>query len=334
MIVKSKKGPESALGLIYSAYVERMFSRKGIGASIKDQVQRRLSWLANQMREKSVAQFLIEQLQPSWLTNRKEIWVYCLTSRLLVGMTFISLSIPNLVLFLRVPHFSDASHLSLVFVNLYTPIFVGLVCGMLDSIRFARSQRFFKTPPQPLPNTKEGRLRYFFYGLIYYILAFVLLSAFLPSINSIIIYFTAHEHENLFLTATTAIDGDTITVLHNRISERIRLHGIDCQEKGQAYGKRAKQATSHLAFGKTVTVQTYGKDKYGRAIGDVTLPDETNLNQELVRQGWCWGIYDLQAEWMLKTTTGANVNMTETFQTVMKRNHVYGAKEEWREILT
>lgn len=45
-------------------------------------------------------------------------------------------------------------------------------------------------------------------------------------------------------------DGDTIEVLHNQRPERIRLHGIDCPEKGQAYGKKAKQATSALALGK------------------------------------------------------------------------------------
>jgi len=36
-------------------------------------------------------------------------------------------------------------------------------------------------------------------------------------------------------------DGDTITVLHNGKGERIRLHGIDCPEKRQAFGNRAKQ---------------------------------------------------------------------------------------------
>ena len=84
------------------------------------------------------------------------------------------------------------------------------------------------------------------------------------------------------------LDGDTIEVLHNQHPERIRLRGIDCPEKGQAFGKRAKQAASELAFGKVVTVQTHGKDKYGRAIGDVILPDGMNFNQELVKQGWCW----------------------------------------------
>ena len=84
------------------------------------------------------------------------------------------------------------------------------------------------------------------------------------------------------------LDGDTIEVLHNTRAERIRLNGIDCPEKGQAYGKRAKQAASELVFGKEVTLQTYGKDKYGRTIADVLLPDGTNVNHTLVKDGWCW----------------------------------------------
>ncbi len=83
-------------------------------------------------------------------------------------------------------------------------------------------------------------------------------------------------------------DGDTIDVLHNRRAERIRLYGIDCPEKRQAFGSRAKQSTSHLAFGQTVTITSHGHDRYGRTIGDVILPDGKNLNQELVREGMCW----------------------------------------------
>jgi Staphylococcal nuclease homologue len=86
----------------------------------------------------------------------------------------------------------------------------------------------------------------------------------------------------------SVLDGDTIEVLHNDRPERIRLSGIDCPEKGQAYGTRAKQAASELVLGGEVTLQTYGKDKYGRTLADVLLPDWMNLNQELVKQGWCW----------------------------------------------
>ena len=51
------------------------------------------------------------------------------------------------------------------------------------------------------------------------------------------------------------IDGDTIEVLHNQHTERIRLNGIDCPEKGQAYGHKAKDAVADLIFGKEVTLK-------------------------------------------------------------------------------
>ena len=84
------------------------------------------------------------------------------------------------------------------------------------------------------------------------------------------------------------LDGDTLEVLHNNRAERIRLSGIDCPEKGQAYGELAKHAASALVFGKEVMLLTYGKDKYGRTIADVLLPGGSNVNHELVKDGWCW----------------------------------------------
>ena len=84
------------------------------------------------------------------------------------------------------------------------------------------------------------------------------------------------------------LDGDPLEVLNGHHADRIRLSGIDCPENGQAYSKKAKQAASALAFGKEVTIQTHGFDKYKRILGEVILPDGMNLNHELVRQGWCW----------------------------------------------
>lgn len=86
----------------------------------------------------------------------------------------------------------------------------------------------------------------------------------------------------------SVLDGDTIEVLHDQHPERIRLSGIDCPEKGQAYGQKAKQATSAIIFGKEVTLETHGKDKYGRTIAEVLLSNGTNVNHDLVKEGWCW----------------------------------------------
>ena len=41
---------------------------------------------------------------------------------------------------------------------------------------------------------------------------------------------------------TGVLDGGTLEVLHNRHPERLRLSGIDCPEKGQAYGKKASSS--------------------------------------------------------------------------------------------
>jgi len=84
------------------------------------------------------------------------------------------------------------------------------------------------------------------------------------------------------------IDGDTIDVLHNGQAERIRLNGIDCPEKRQPFGKKAKQFTSTLVYGKEVTIQAHRKDRHGRTVGDVVLADGTNVSRELVKAGFAW----------------------------------------------
>jgi len=84
------------------------------------------------------------------------------------------------------------------------------------------------------------------------------------------------------------IDGDTVEVLRAGKACRVRLEGIDCPERGQPFGTKAKQFTSDLAFDKEVRILDQGKDRYGRIIGEVILPDGRTLNRELVRAGLAW----------------------------------------------
>ena len=50
-------------------------------------------------------------------------------------------------------------------------------------------------------------------------------------------------------------DGDTITVLNDTNEQiKIRLNGIDCPEKSQAYGNKAKGFTKELVAGQAVPV--------------------------------------------------------------------------------
>lgn len=84
------------------------------------------------------------------------------------------------------------------------------------------------------------------------------------------------------------LDGDTVEVLRDGRSERIRLNGIDCPEKAQAFGYKAKEFTSKLCFAKIVRVQDHGKDRYGRTIGELILADGRDVNHELVAAGMAW----------------------------------------------
>jgi endonuclease YncB( thermonuclease family) len=84
-------------------------------------------------------------------------------------------------------------------------------------------------------------------------------------------------------------DGDTIIVLRpGKIQEKIRLSEVDCPEKAQPFGQAAKRFTLEAAAQKTVTVQVRTKDRYGRTVGEVMLPDGRSLNRELVRAGYAW----------------------------------------------
>lgn len=84
-------------------------------------------------------------------------------------------------------------------------------------------------------------------------------------------------------------DGDTIVVLIDNQELSIRLNHIDCPEKKQPFGTKAKQFVSDACFGEKVSLVHRNKyDRYGRLIAEVILPNGKNLNKELVRNGLAW----------------------------------------------
>jgi len=83
-------------------------------------------------------------------------------------------------------------------------------------------------------------------------------------------------------------DGDTITILVEKTQHRIRLYGIDCPEKKQAFCNKTRQYTSDKVFGKEVAVEVKDVDQYGRKVGVVVLLDGLSLNHMLVNAGLAW----------------------------------------------
>lgn len=69
-------------------------------------------------------------------------------------------------------------------------------------------------------------------------------------------------------------DGDTLTVLNGREEVKVRLNTIDEPKRKQPFGTQSKQALSDLCFGQTAAIETYGHDRYGINIGDVTCKND------------------------------------------------------------
>jgi endonuclease YncB( thermonuclease family) len=67
-------------------------------------------------------------------------------------------------------------------------------------------------------------------------------------------------------------DGDTIVVLKAKTTHTIRLDGIDCPEKKQAFGDRARQFASQQVFGKKVRVEYKSKDRLGLWVDKNPIP--------------------------------------------------------------
>lgn len=80
--------PEIRREHIFQLYVERMFQRKKSITSpfSKDQAIGWLSWLARKMKEQSQSVFMLEELQPSWLSSTGQRWAYQAVTVLSVGL--------------------------------------------------------------------------------------------------------------------------------------------------------------------------------------------------------------------------------------------------------
>lgn len=83
-------------------------------------------------------------------------------------------------------------------------------------------------------------------------------------------------------------DGDTIKLLTVEKKQiKVRLYGIDAPESKQAFGSRAKQSLSEIAFGKAARIETVNTDRYGRTVAWLYIGN-VNANEAQVAAGMAW----------------------------------------------
>jgi micrococcal nuclease len=98
------------------------------------------------------------------------------------------------------------------------------------------------------------------------------------------------------VTVLRVVDGDTIQVRLRGRAEKIRLIGVDTPESVdprrpvEYFGKEAAAFTRRMVEAKVVILRgergKENRDRYGRLLRYVYLPDGTCLNAEIIRQGY------------------------------------------------
>ncbi|MCB9160149.1 MAG: thermonuclease family protein [Caldilineaceae bacterium] len=86
------------------------------------------------------------------------------------------------------------------------------------------------------------------------------------------------------------VDGDTIEVLLDGVTYRLRYIGMDAPELSEDWGDQAAAANAALVDGQTVYLETdvSDTDPFGRLLRHVWLADGTLVGEDLVRQGYAY----------------------------------------------
>ena len=84
-------------------------------------------------------------------------------------------------------------------------------------------------------------------------------------------------------------DGDTVVVIDSLNTQTtLRLAEVDCPEKNQPFGTKAKQFTSDQVYLKIVKYTITDTDRYGRSIAMIYYDDDKYLSAEIIRSGMGW----------------------------------------------
>ena len=89
------------------------------------------------------------------------------------------------------------------------------------------------------------------------------------------------------LATLAAVDpeiAELIAAEERRQRDKIRLAGIDAPEKKQAFGNVSRLSLEQLVAGKAVRVETDKTDRYGRAVGVVSIAG-VDVSQVQIERG-------------------------------------------------
>ena len=176
---------------LMGAYTQHVMERKG--TRIGDQEQKRLKfqlgWIANKMTQSDQDYFTVGNIQPSYLNNRRQKWMFQIGARMILGILFMIAMIPFTDIIFNVAdpvsnHMTGKAGLGISIL-----ITVALT-GLIEAMRIDKNGGHFKRIP--LPQTGFG-----LFVLVYFLLvgSMYLIDYFFPRI---IIFSSAAEIKQEF----------------------------------------------------------------------------------------------------------------------------------------
>lgn len=109
-----------------------------------------------------------------------------------------------------------------------------------------------------------------------------------------------------FYQVTQFDDGDTVIVNMGGVEEKVRFIGVDTPETKdprkpvQCFGQAASAFTKTLIADNPVKLESdptnTNRDRYGRLLRYVYMPDGTFVNQEIIRQGYGFAYVSFPAQ--------------------------------------
>ncbi len=84
------------------------------------------------------------------------------------------------------------------------------------------------------------------------------------------------------------VDGDTVVVADAQsLNLKVRLHAIDAPECGMPFGPQAQAFLEKLIQGRTVQMETKGRDRYHRTVATLAV-DDLDVGLTLLQAGLAW----------------------------------------------
>lgn len=99
-----------------------------------------------------------------------------------------------------------------------------------------------------------------------------------------LVFADVYGAESFSGTIKKIIDGDSLLISTDRGNIEVRLYGIDCPEYRQPYSRAAKKYIKSNFSGRTVLLNSFYHDKYGRKVS-LVFNNQRVLNRELIEAG-------------------------------------------------